>query len=96
MTDPYQILGVPVDVDEPSLRRRYLELVREFPPEQAPERFAEIREAYERLRNPVRRLESQLFEIEHKESLADILGELWSQVQSRRIPTDLLLSFADR
>ena len=42
MQDPYQTMGVPAGVDDETLRKRYLELVREFPPEKDPEKFAEI------------------------------------------------------
>ena len=50
MTDPYQILDLPPDSDDEAIRRRYLELVRRFPPERNPEKFASIRSAYESLR----------------------------------------------
>jgi curved DNA-binding protein CbpA len=49
MPNPYEILGVTPDVDDASLRRRYLELTREFSPEAAPEKFAAMRHAYERV-----------------------------------------------
>ncbi len=42
MIDAYETLGLPNDADEAQIRTRYLELVREFPPDRAPERFAEI------------------------------------------------------
>ena len=45
MNDPYVQLGLPPSADETEIRRRYLELVRQFPPDRAPERFAEIRAA---------------------------------------------------
>ena len=40
MNDPYETLGLSPDAGESEIRRRYLELVREFPPDRAPERFA--------------------------------------------------------
>lgn len=43
MNDPYVQLGLSPSADETEIRRRYLELVRQFPPDRAPERFAEIR-----------------------------------------------------
>ena len=96
MTDPYAILDVSPDVDQPALRRRYLELVRRFPPEKCPREFTEIREAYELLRDPVRRLERQLFEVRGRESLDDVIADLRSRVQATRIPTKTLLSLAER
>jgi curved DNA-binding protein CbpA len=39
MSDPYTVLGLPPDSDDDTIRRRYLELVRRFPPEHHPEKF---------------------------------------------------------
>jgi len=96
MVDPHSILKVSPDVDEVALRRRYLELVRRNPPEKCPRQFAEIREAYEQLRDPTRRLEKQLFQIRGSESLDDIIADLRSRAQATRIPTEILLSLAER
>jgi hypothetical protein len=46
------VLGVPAEADEAALRRAYLEKVRQHPPDQDPEAFERIRDAYEQLRNP--------------------------------------------
>ena len=48
MNDPYSLLGIEPDADDETIRRRYLELVRQFPPEHHPEKFAAVRAAYER------------------------------------------------
>jgi curved DNA-binding protein CbpA len=90
------ILGVSPDADEGALRRRYLELVRQHPPEKCPREFAQIREAYELLRDPVRRLEMQLFELRGRESLNDVIADLRARLQTARIPTETLLSLAER
>ena len=42
------------------IRRRYLALVRDFPPDRAPERFLEYRAAYEALSDERKRLEMTL------------------------------------
>ena len=96
MAEPYAVLGVSPDADEAALRRRYLELVRRNPPEKCPREFAEIREAYEKLRDPVRRLERQLFQVRCGESLDDVVADLRSRMQAARIPTEALLSQAER
>ena len=54
MEDPYETLGLTTDAGEAEIRRRYLELVREFPPDRAPERFTAIHAAYEAMRDPAR------------------------------------------
>lgn len=53
ISDPFVILGVAADAGEEEIRVRYLKLVREFPPERDPERFREIRAAYEAVRDPL-------------------------------------------
>jgi curved DNA-binding protein CbpA len=46
------LLGVTADADEKTLREAYLQKVREHPPDRDPERFEQIRDAYEHLRDP--------------------------------------------
>ena len=62
MTDPFQVLESPPDADDAAIRARYLELVRRWPPEQAPERFAAVRAAYEQVRDRDARLRHRLFD----------------------------------
>jgi hypothetical protein len=45
--DPYQVLGVPPHCDPLEARRAYTRLIRHFKPEQYPEHFRLIREAYD-------------------------------------------------
>jgi curved DNA-binding protein CbpA len=97
MSDPYEILGLPRSADEAETRRRYLELVRQYPPDRDPSRFAEIRAAYDQLRDPVRRLESQLFRLESGETIAAIAADLRSRLRERlnHLPFDALLAMAE-
>jgi curved DNA-binding protein CbpA len=60
MRDPFTVLGVGEDADDGEIRRRYLALVRDFPPDRAPERFREYRAAYEALGDERKRLEMKL------------------------------------
>jgi len=60
MRDPFTILGVDEAADDAEIRRRYLALVREFPPDREPERFQDYRAAYEALRDERKRLEMTL------------------------------------
>lgn len=48
-TQSYEILGVSRDADEKEIKKAYFKLVRQFSPEKDPEKFKEIREAYEYL-----------------------------------------------
>ena len=60
-SDPYALLGVDRRADDGAIKRAYFKLVRQFPPESEPERFQEIRAAYEQLRSPERRAQTDLF-----------------------------------
>jgi len=50
--DPFDTLGLPKHAGENEVRARYLELVKKYSPERDPERFREIRAAYEAAKNP--------------------------------------------
>ena len=52
-TDPYEVLGLPRAAGEAEVRARYLELVKQFPPEREPERFREIRAAFDAAQDPL-------------------------------------------
>jgi curved DNA-binding protein CbpA len=95
MVDPYQTLGLSSDADEATVRRRYLELVKQYSPEKSPQKFSQIRAAYDELRDPVRRLTKQIFQVRTRESLEDIIADILARVRSARIPTETLLSFAE-
>ena len=58
---PYLILGITGDATDADIRRRYLELVKKYPPEAAPVRFQQITEAYEAVRTRRKRIEATLF-----------------------------------
>jgi curved DNA-binding protein CbpA len=60
MTDPFAILGVDDDATDEEIKRRYLGLVRAYPPDREPQRFQAYRAAYEALRDHRRRLEVKL------------------------------------
>lgn len=96
MAEPHLILGLAPDADEAALRQRYLELVRQYPPEKSPQKFAEIREAYEQLRDPVARVQRQVFQVRSNETLDDVIADVRSRVQAARIPTETLLSLAEK
>ncbi len=96
MNDPHEQLGLPHSAGETEIRQRYLELVRQFPPDRAPERFAEIRAAYDALRDPTRRLEVRLFDPSSEAASLDLIGEtLRGRLKTARFPLSLLASWAD-
>jgi curved DNA-binding protein CbpA len=92
MSDPWQVLGLAADADDATIRHRYLELVRQFPPEQNPERFAVIRQAYENVRDLNTRLHYRIFEAGQKDTVDSIIEELECRKTRRRVPLETLLS----
>ena len=96
MSNPYEVLGLPPDSDDEAIRRRYLELVRQFSPEHHPERFAAVRAAYDSLRDLNTRLRHRLFEAGKKENLDAILEEVACRSPRRRVSLQTLLSLASR
>jgi len=68
MKDPYIILGLlerkfSGDVDDAVVKTAYLELLRRYPPELAPQRFQEVRKAYEQLETRAKRVQYELFHL---------------------------------
>lgn len=59
--DPYAVLNLSLEADDATVRDAYLRLVRQYPPEKAPERFARINAAYETLKDADSRLRYLLF-----------------------------------
>jgi curved DNA-binding protein CbpA len=96
VADPYETLGLTRQADAAAVRRRYLELVRQHPPDRSPERFAAIRAAYEQLQDPIELMHKRLFDVSPEESLNDILADLRAGLRTERIPVETLLSLAER
>jgi curved DNA-binding protein CbpA len=96
MSDPYEVLELTPDAGESEIRQRYLELVRAFPPDRAPERFAAIHEAYASLRDPAKRVRAQIFSLGGKsDSFEAIVADLQARLREVRLPVDDLLAWAD-
>jgi curved DNA-binding protein CbpA len=94
--DHFETLGLTRDSSEAEIRQRYLELVRAFSPERAPERFAAIHAAYSALRDPSRRLESQIFNFGcGADSIDSLVTDLQKRLGRARLPVQVLLSLAD-
>jgi curved DNA-binding protein CbpA len=92
MTDPYAVLGLPPESDDEAIRRRYLQLVREFSPEQHPDKFAAVRQAYEHLRDLDTRLRYRIFEAGQNDSVDAIIEEIVCRSPRRRVSLEMLLA----
>ena len=58
--DPYAVLTLSRTATAAEIKQAYFTLVRAHPPEREPETFKRIRAAYERLRDPEQRLETDM------------------------------------
>jgi len=59
-TDPYSVLGLNRTASAQEIKQAYFAQVRLHPPERDPEIFKLIRAAYERLRDPATRIETDM------------------------------------
>jgi curved DNA-binding protein CbpA len=92
MSDPFTVLDLPVDSSDEAIRRRYLELIRRHTPERDPERFALVRAAYDKLRDPIARLEYRLFKAGEDDSIEAVLSDARAATPMRRATVEELLT----
>lgn len=50
--NPFEVLGVARDVSDKDLKKRYFQLLRQYPPETNPEEFNRVQHAYDELKDP--------------------------------------------
>ena len=93
--DPFQILGISPDSSEGAVRARYLELVKQFPPERDPDKFREIRAAFEASKDPLAVARNLLIPPDETfPEWTDVLKE--QQRNPPRLSTAFLLSLGNR
>ncbi len=73
MTDPREVLGVNQDAGEEQIRAAYLSKVKEHPPDRSPEEFERIRDAYDSLRDPRRRMRASLISVDPVAPFASVV-----------------------
>lgn len=79
--DAREILGIPLNAGEEEIRAAYVQKVKEHPPDRSPEEFEKIRDAYETLRDPRRRMRDMLLSADPEVSLATLIA---GQTNERR------------
>lgn len=84
----YVILGLDTHASDTEIRSRYLDLVKQHPPEKEPETFKMITIAYEAVKDMRNRVKTRLFGTSHAASCEDILRAITLTLPVRkRIPT---------
>lgn len=72
--DARQILGVAIDATEEEIRAAYVQKVKEHPPDRSPEEFEKIRDAWEILRDPRRRMRELLLSVDPEAPFATLIA----------------------
>jgi curved DNA-binding protein CbpA len=81
MKTPFDLLEIAENATDEAIKKAYLQKVRQYPPERAPEQFQAIRAAFEAIKTQEQRLKYQLF---HNEPPS--LNALLAHAQQRGTP----------
>jgi curved DNA-binding protein CbpA len=96
MNNPHEVLGLEPGAPVALVRKRYLELVREFPPEREPEKFARIHAAYRQLEDPTEALYNRLFVLDDTdESWEDLTARVRRRLLRQSLQVRGLIDLAD-
>ena len=79
--DPREVLGVGQDAGEEEIRAAYVRQVKEHPPDRTAEEFERIRDAYDSLRDPRRRMRDRLLSVD---PLAPFVSMIELEARPRR------------
>lgn len=71
MLNPFDVLDVDEDASDADVKKAYFQMVRQFTPEKHAERFKQIREAYDLLKDPSQRLEAEVFNFTKPSSIPE-------------------------
>ena len=66
MKYPYTVLGLPENTADTEIRNSYLAKIKEFPPEKYPEKFQDIAEAYDMIKDELSRAKLSVFGMKHE------------------------------
>ena len=72
--DAREVLGVSAEAGEEEIRAAYVQKAREHPPDRSPEEFERIRDAYQALRDPRRRMRDMLLSSDVDAPLASLFA----------------------
>ena len=70
---PWQVLGEDLKASAQEIREVYLDKIRLYPPDRCPEQFEKIRDAYELLKNPKKRIETMILAANPRMPLVELV-----------------------
>jgi curved DNA-binding protein CbpA len=73
-SDPRSVLGIPRGAGDAEIRAAYLRKLKEFPPDRSPQKFEQVRDAYELLRDRRQRFRYFVFSVDPLERLDSVFG----------------------
>ncbi|MFO7884434.1 MAG: hypothetical protein R6U68_06400 [Desulfobacteraceae bacterium] len=89
MLNAFITLDLPLDASDQMIRDRYLALVKQFPPEKAPDRFHVINTAYESIKDKRTRVKTRMFAALKSFNYEEELRRLADEVKARKKKTTL-------
>lgn len=94
LNNPHQVLGLAHDATPEVVRQRYLQLVRQYPPEKFPIRFQEINQAYQYINDPLAHADAIIRSVA---VTAPDLGQVCEEAarQPPRLSTNTLLALGN-
>lgn len=69
------LLGVDLGADEQALHNAYVQQIKVHPPDKEPQRFEQLRDAYQLLRDPLQRAQDGLFDVDPRAPLPALLDD---------------------
>ena len=93
MRNPYEVLQILPTANDAQIKESYIQKVKEYPPERFPEEFKEIREAYEAVSTPRKRVAYKLFQREEPD-VQKLAQNLLSGGERKRVPPRRLIEIA--
>ncbi|MBF0201419.1 MAG: J domain-containing protein [Desulfamplus sp.] len=89
MFKSFLVLNISMNASDEDIRKKYLELVKKFPPEREPEQFRKINDAYDEIKDQRSRIKSRLFSTFRNVELEKNLEELAGSVKFTPKPNGL-------
>jgi curved DNA-binding protein CbpA len=92
--NPYLVLDLQADADDPAIRQAYLKAIKESPPEADPKRFQAVSQAYEKIKDQEHRHLHILFDHDcPANSPLDVLPRYASHRRLDPLPFDAMKEF---